>query len=133
MRYLIAIVIFSVAILFLEDYVTLEREDIESAASSKTIESNSEDNFSLPLTADEVDLNLSNPVNSVSESNHADKFATVAEEQSASQTDIQTNPDFYLQHAPFETDTVADNETPTIPNFERKSWSELLQEINKVR
>ena len=137
MKFLIVMVIikFALVLFFLKDYPIANLDDIKNSAKQVldlSVESLNEfifhskkSDITMPLSIDEIDLLLDAPIDL------SPKLPS-AEERLESLIDEQANSNPRSQNQPIKDNEVIDPAPPLVPNFEKKSWAELFQEINKV-
>ena len=137
MKFLIVMVIikFALVLFFLKDYPIANLDDIKNSAKqvldlsveslNEFISHSKKSDITMPLSIDEIDLLLDAPIDL------SPKLPS-AEERLESLIDEQANSSPYLQNQPIRNNKVSDPAPPLVPNFEKKSWAELFQEINKM-
>ena len=127
MKFLIVMVIikFAVVLFFLKDYPISNLDDIKNSANQVIdlsvegfngfISRSKKSDITMPSSIDKIDLLLDAPIVSPPELTNITKSNPITEKQLELPIDEQ-----------------ADSDSPIVPNFDKKSWAELFQEINKV-
>ena len=127
MKFLVVMVIikFAFVLFFLKDYPIADLDNIKNSANQVLdlsverlngfISRSKKSDITMPSSIDEIDLILDAPIVSPSELTNITKSNQITEKQLELPIDEQ-----------------ADSDLPTVPNFDKKSWAELFQEISKV-